>query len=278
MAHIIDERQEQDNQEEEYTSLEVVQEEEGVVETPVEEPQLETTQQEDGDDLPEKYRGKSAKEIARMHQEAEKMMGRHSSEVGELRSIVDSFIKTQLETKKPTTNDSNDDVVDDVDFYVDPKKAVEKALNSHPAIRQAEQMAQGMQQQNIRQKLQETHPDYMQVATSGDFIEWVKASPVRTRLLVEADQKFDFDSANELLTLWKDRQGVVSKAKEMAITDRKQAVKQASNASPKGSSEGASKKIYRRADIMSLLRNNPDRYNELYAEITRAYDEGRVRG
>jgi hypothetical protein len=273
MAHIIDERLEEDATD--YASLDV--QDEGVVEeTPVTETFEQQTQEED--DLPEKYRGKSAKEIARMHQEAEKMMGKHSSEVGELRGIVDSFIKTQLESKKPTTNDSNDDVVDDVDFYVDPKKAVEKALNSHPVIRQAEKLSQDMQKQGIRQKLQETHPDYMQVATSSDFIDWVKASPIRTRLLVAADQQFDFDSANELLTTWKDRQGVVSKAKEMAVTDRKQAVKNASNASPKGSSEGTSKKIYRRADILSLLRNNPSRYEELYSEITRAYSEGRVRG
>ncbi len=276
MANIIDERYD-DNDTTEYSSFddnEVVTEE---VQTTTETPE-QPTNNEDDDDLPEKYRGKTAKEIARMHQEAEKMMGKHSSEVGELRSIVDSFIKTQLETKKPTTVETSDDnLVDDVDFYVDPKKAVEKALNSHPAIRQAEELTQNMKQQTIRQKLQETHPDYMQVATDANFINWVKASPIRTKLLVEADQSFDFDSANELLTLWKERQGVVTQAKETAMQDRKQAVKQASNASPKGSGEGVSKKIYRRSDIISLMQNNPSKYDELYAEITQAYREGRVK-
>jgi hypothetical protein len=276
MANIIDERYD-DNDTTEYSSFddnEVVAES---ATTPVTET-FEQPTQEDDDDLPEKYRGKTAKEIARMHQEAEKMMGKHSSEVGELRSIVDSFIKTQLETKKPTTVETSDDnLVDDVDFYVDPKKAVEKALNSHPAIRQAEELTQNMRQQTIRQKLQETHPDYMQVATDASFINWVKASPIRTKLLVEADQSFDFDSANELLTLWKERQGVVTQAKETAMQDRKQAVKQASNASPKGSGEGVSKKIYRRSDIISLMQNNPSKYDELYAEITQAYREGRVK-
>jgi hypothetical protein len=274
MANIIDERYD-DNDTTEYSSFddnEVVTEE---VQTTTEQ---QTTNEDDNDGLPEKYRGKTAKEIARMHQEAEKMMGKHSSEVGELRSIVDSFIKTQLETKKPTTVETSDDnLVDDVDFYVDPKKAVEKALNSHPAIRQAEELTQNMKQQTVRQKLQETHPDYMQVAADANFINWVKASPIRTKLLVEAHQSFDFDSANELLTLWKERQGVVTQAKETAMQDRKQAVKQASNASPKGSGEGMSKKIYRRSDIISLMQNNPSKYDELYAEITQAYREGRVK-
>jgi len=45
--------------------------------------------------VPEKYKGKSANDIARMHQEAEKLIGRQGAEVGELRRIVDDFIKTQ---------------------------------------------------------------------------------------------------------------------------------------------------------------------------------------
>ena len=36
------------------------------------------------EELPEKYKGKSAKEIAEMHQQAEKLIGKQGSEVGEL--------------------------------------------------------------------------------------------------------------------------------------------------------------------------------------------------
>jgi len=56
------------------------------------------------DDLPEKYKGKSVKDIIAMHQEAEKLIGKQGSEVGELRRVVDDFIKTQtskdLKTKE----------------------------------------------------------------------------------------------------------------------------------------------------------------------------------
>ena len=47
------------------------------------------------DDIPEQYRGKSLKEVVQMHQEVEKVMSRHSNEVGELRKIVDEYITTQ---------------------------------------------------------------------------------------------------------------------------------------------------------------------------------------
>ena len=75
MATLIDERQEDD--------LEINEQEE-VVSQVTEEPQVEETPQED--DIPDKYKGKSTAEIVRMHQEAEKLLGRQSSEVGELRS------------------------------------------------------------------------------------------------------------------------------------------------------------------------------------------------
>jgi len=84
--------------------------EEGVVETQPNEvftdvatqepaPQVQTQEQVD-DSVPEKYRGKSAKEIAQMHMEAEKLIGRQGSEVGELRRVVDDFIKTQALSKQ----------------------------------------------------------------------------------------------------------------------------------------------------------------------------------
>ena len=48
--------------------------------------------------VPEKYQGKSLEEVVQMHQEAEKLLGRQSGEVGELRKVVDDYIATQLPT------------------------------------------------------------------------------------------------------------------------------------------------------------------------------------
>ena len=88
MATFIERPAEDEN--EEYETLENTQEE------MIEETQEETPEQPPEDDLPEKYRNKEVHEIARMHQEAEQLIGRQSSEVGELRRIVDDFVKTQL--------------------------------------------------------------------------------------------------------------------------------------------------------------------------------------
>ena len=74
-----------------------------------EEPEVQETPQED--DIPEKYQGKSTAEIVRMHQEAEKLLGRQSSEVGELRSVVDNYIQTQLDTTQQATQEPEEEIV-----------------------------------------------------------------------------------------------------------------------------------------------------------------------
>ena len=53
-------------------------------------------------DIPDKYKGKSLEDIVRMHQEAEKLQGRQSKEVGELRKSVDELLKMKLNEANST--------------------------------------------------------------------------------------------------------------------------------------------------------------------------------
>jgi hypothetical protein len=235
------------------------------------------SQPENDDDLPEKYRGKSAREIARMHQEAERLVGKQSSEVGELRRTVDDFIKTQLSTQKPTANQQADDEIDDVDFYVNPKEAVKKALDSHPAIRQAQQTSAELAKQRNLAQIASKHPDFKQIGASAGFQQWVQSSVVRQNLFNLANNQYDSIAADELLSLYKERASMASESKVIADEDRKRQMKTASTGVSKASGESASRKIYKRADIVKLMREQPDVYHANYADIMRAYDEGRVR-
>ncbi len=126
------------------------------------------------EELPEKYRGKSAKEIAKMHMEAERLIGRQGSEVGELRKLVDDYIHTQATTKQQLRTESTEEI----DFFADPKKAVENAIENHPKIREAEALTLEMQRAKALNALQTTHPDYQQVVTDPGFQQWVMASKV----------------------------------------------------------------------------------------------------
>ena len=239
----------------------------------VEAPEEPTQEQEPEDDLPEKYRGKTAAELARMHQEAEKLLGRQSSEVGELRKVVDNYIQTQLSTEAPQKQEEDEEV----DFFVDPDKAIARAIERHPKIQQAEQVTQAYQKQTALAQLQQKHPDMQKIITDPKFAEWIQASKVRTQLFIKADQQFDHDSADELFTLWKERQGVVKQTVEAEKAERKQQVKTASTGNARGNPDGNHRKVYRRADIIKLMKTDPDRYMAMSDEIMQAYREGRVK-
>tara|TARA_R110002167_G_scaffold137791_2_gene324931 strand:- start:22 stop:807 length:786 start_codon:yes stop_codon:yes gene_type:complete len=232
-------------------------------------------EQETQAEIPDKYRGKSAEDLVRMHQEAEKLLGRQSSEVGELRQVVDSYIQTQLSTQQAPTQQQ--ETVDEVDFFSDPEGAVKRAIDNHPKIKEAENISKQYQKTTALTQLQKDHPDMQGILTDDKFSEWIKGSKIRTQLYVQADKQYDYEAANELFTLWKERRQVVQQTATAEKQGRKQAVKNASTGSASGSSETKTRKIYRRADIIKLMRTDPERYQSLSDEIMKAYQEGRVR-
>ena len=265
MATFIDEGDEPVQEDEELEFEEQQEPEEANPEEP--------EQQDDEDDIPDKYKGKSVKEIVRMHQEAERAIGKQGSEVGELRRIVDDFVKAQTVTQKQQAPE----VEEEVDFFTDPEKAIAKAISKHPKVQQAEQMAVRTAQAEIVAALKTNHPDYTEIIKDASFAEWIGKSKVRQELFARADRNYDYDAANELLSTWKERKQVVAQSQAVEQVQRKQAVKSASTGSSKGSGEPASKKTYRRSDIIELMQRDPDRYQALAPEIMQAYAEGRVK-
>jgi len=266
MATFIDQRDDENiNEEEEISSLD---------EQDTSEAEAVAQPTETEDDIPEKYRGKTQAEIVKMHQEAEKLLGRQSQEVGELRKTFDEYIKTQL-AKEEQAHVST--AKEEIDFFEDPQKAVEYAINNHPKIKEAETVSQQMRMQESIAKLKTAHPDFETIIQDEKFLSWVTDSKVRTDLLRKADREYDFDSAHELLSTWKERQSFVSQTSSTEKEERKKQVKAASTGNVKGSAEAPSRKIYRRADIIKLMQTDPDRYMQLAPEIRDAYAEGRVR-
>ena len=223
-------------------------------------------------ELPEKYRDKSLDEIVKMHQEAEKLIGKQAQEVGEVRKLADELIKQNLSSRQQQTKIEEPEV----DFFENPQKAVQKTVDSHPDIIAARQAMLEMKRAQIQQKLAQEHPDFGEIAKNEDFANWVKSSPVRIDLFKRADAEFDYDSANELLSTYKELRAV--KQKQMSTAGeatRKQNLK-AVGVDVGGSGE-SSKRVYRRADLIRLKMQDPARYEALSDEIMTAYSEGRVK-
>jgi hypothetical protein len=235
--------------------------------------ELEAVEQQQRPELPEKYRDKSLDEVVRMHQEAEKLIGKQAQEVGEVRKLADELIRQNLTVKQ---QQQTRDVEPEIDFFENPQKAVQRTVDSHPDILAARQATLEMKRAQIQQKLAQEHPDFGDIAKNEDFANWVKSSPVRIDLFKKADAEFDYDSANELLSTYKELRSVKQKQTSNAgEATRKQNLK-AAGVDVGGSGE-SSKRVYRRADLIRLKMQDPTRYEALSDEIMTAYQEGRVK-
>lgn len=239
-----------------------------------EEPVVEAEEAPVEEDLPEKYQGKSAADIARMHQELEKRLGQQSQEVGELRRHFDEYVQSSIQSQQSAP----EVVEEEIDFFADPSAAVAKAIENHPSLKQAQAVAAEMAKSQALAKLKANHPDMNEVLADAKFKEWISASEVRTEMYRNADQNYDFASANELLNLYKDRAEVVKQTAAVEKQHQKNEVKKASTGTARSNPEGSqSRKVYRRRDIIELMNSDPKRYEALMPEIMKAYSEGRVK-
>jgi len=222
--------------------------------------------------IPDKYRDKSLDDIIKMHQEAEKLIGKQAQEVGEVRKLADELIKNNLVGGKQQTIE----VEPEVDFFEDPKRAMQRTVDNHPDVLAGRNAAIEFKKMQIQNQLNQDHPDYKQVVNDAEFIDWVKSSNVRIGLYTKANADFDYDSANELISTFKALRGVKMRQTEQdGESTRKQNLNSAMVDS--GGTGESSRKVYRRADLIRLKMNDPARYEALSDEIITAYAEGRVK-
>jgi hypothetical protein len=223
-------------------------------------------------DVPNFYRDKSLEDVIKMHQEANKLIDRQGKEVGEIRKLADELIKQNLSSSKQPIKEE----APEVDFFENPKEAIRQTVDNHPDVVAGRQAAHDFKRMQIQQKLTQEHPDYGQVASDPDFANWVKSSPIRINLFAKADGEFDYDSANELLTTYKQLRGIKAKqTSDAGETQRKTNLK-AAGVDIGGSGESG-KRVYRRADLIRLKMTDPNRYEALSDEIMQAYADGRVK-
>lgn len=234
------------------------------------------------DELPEKYKGKTATQIAKMHQEAEKLIGRQANEVHEVRSLADQLLKQQLETNKKAQQQPIEESLDE-DFFADPQKAVNRQVEKHPAVIEARQAAFEMKKMKTAQQLSNKHPDFGTIAADAGFQNWVQGSQIRLNLFAKADAEYNFEAADELLSTYKEikqikaQQAVqqTAQSNEVEANAQKSAMR-AATVDIGGTGE-TGRKVYRRADLIKLRMTDPDRYEQMSDEIMDAYATGRVK-
>lgn len=232
-------------------------------------------------EIPEKYRGKSVEDIVKMHQEAEKTIGRMGQEVGEVRKLADQLLQQNLRAAPQKPEPEKVETIDDVDFFANPTEAVKRAVEKHPAVLAAQEAAFNLARQESLRSLKESHPDYREITASQEFKDWVGKSKVRQGLYLRADRNYDFEAAEELLSTFKELRGVTQKVNQEEVEQinkqKAESLKAAANPAVGGSSEPTGRKTYSRAALIRLRMTDPEKYDSMADDILRAYAEGRVR-
>jgi len=219
------------------------------------------------------FAGKSQEELVAILEDRDRQIGHQANELGNMRQTFEAMARTQSVPAQPEP-----EPVEEADFFVDPQKAVDSRIDNHPALKQAQDMAQKLAYAQGLATLQQRHPDIQSVVGSEEFKKWISSSPSRTRRYQYADQSGDVDEADDLISTFKQINKTVATAKAAEKTAQKKAVRAAAVGGPRGNADAASsKRVYRRADIRQLMQTNPQRYEDLQPEIMAAYAEGRVR-
>jgi hypothetical protein len=137
-----------------------------------------------------------------------------------------------------------------------------------------------MKKMKTAQQLSAKHPDYATIASDMGFQDWVRSSAIRLNLFARADTEFDFDSADELLSTYKELKQIKQQNQQnqtAAVESKAQDQAMRAATVDVGGAGESSRKVYRRADLIKLRMTDPDRYMQMSDEIMAAYSEGRVK-
>lgn len=205
-----------------------------------------------GDTIPEKFRGKSVKDVFKSYSELESAYSRQGQELGDARRLASSLAELEVQTSKNTVQARQPVSTDDL--LTDPDKAINEAIETHPAVKQARETADQLERQLALNKFEKSHPNFRETASDNKFQEWVNSTPGLKRLARDADG-YDMDAADTLFSLWKEKVEMQAEIERKAA-DRENKRKQEQEGTLEGASgtDASSETIYSRAEFRELQR------------------------
>lgn len=222
---------------------------------------------------------KTPEEWAAMYRSLEQDHGRLRNEVGESRQLLDRVLRLEEGTKQESEPEEYN--LDATEFLTNPRETLEAYLARRDAQKQAEYDARirQLEAQVGQQTLQSVHQDAQQVLNSPEFIQYVQASPIRTRYAQAALANQDINALGDLLTEYKSTlsQKEEKPKRQSSPTDRARAATlEGGTAGGGGESSG---KIFSRQALIKMMIEDRERYSdpEFQRELMLAHAEGRVK-
>lgn len=236
--------------------------------------------------LPDKFRGKTAEQIAEAYENLEQALGRKNNEVGQLRAMVDQLVPLE-HAEKQNKVQAREPVKAD-DLFEDTAGTINRVVEENPVIQRTVQRAEELERSMQMNEFTTRHPTYSKDLANPEFISWIQKSPTRQHLAQAADQ-YNFAAAEELWALWGEYESIRGEA-----TTRQKAEKQLEKDQQEaaGTLEGGTgnttetKKTFSRSEIVDLKTRamQGDRKAQVIvedpvwqAEVRQAYFDKRVR-
>ncbi len=265
------------------------------VTTPTDDQQSTTQQTETVDEsLPTKFKGKGLKDIVEMYQNLESRYGSMANDLGVQRQLTDRLLGMKREDDLRANGGNRQekakpDPVTTNDLLDRPQETLERVVNDRvqSVSDELRQENQSLRAELARQRFESRHSDYQQTVSDPQFLEWIKSSPLRMRAAAVANNG-DWQVADELFTEYKvqqqqgPRSGSATMQKQNIGENLEGARKASYTSSGVSSNDGQGKpsgKIYKRADLMKLMIEDPEAYYDeaFQQEIMLAHYEKRVR-
>lgn len=243
----------------------------------------------EADEIPEKYKDKSPKDLIEMHLNAERRLSQQGNELGQLRKLADQLLELKKENvREPKKEPPKPVTVDEI--FADPDKAIKQAVHGTEVALKADEAVsrvENIERQLALKAFEDKHPSYRQDLQDQAFQEWVTGNPARVELFRRADN-FDTTSADALWQMWGEFKELKSlnEKREQAKEKRKDAISAAKTVSESPLDTGSRAPVYSRAKLMDLQRRAHSgdqtargRWNDpsFQEELLKAYAEGRVR-
>lgn len=236
---------------------------------------------EQADGIPERFKGKSAEEIAKAYAELEKLNSRQAQDLGTMRKTVDELLTLQSrESESPAAKEPPKPVTVD-DLYENTDEAIRRVAREESSgrVEELERQLQQMKRESLLNNFSKEHPGWQETVQSPEFVEWVKESPYRLRLVKDADS-YDLEAADTLLSLYDESKNRVAKAESKQ--KQRAAIKNATLESSSPSSPDLVE-TFSRIDLMEkrIAAKNGDMKAERWLKsradaIAAAYAEGRL--
>jgi hypothetical protein len=233
------------------------------------------------DKIPPKFRGKGPDEIIRAYEELESEFGRKNNEIGQLRRLTDQLLgleeakqrKAQAEAK-PATKITSDSLFEDPD-----KSITEKAREiAEERARVTDERVMAIESRLREEAFERKHSGFKETLQTPEFIEFVRASPYRQRLIQQAAMD-DWEAADELFTAWEEGQSNRAPPESPAKQAKKSTLVKSGGSSAAGVvPRDSGKKTYSRSELIEMRIKNPEEFDERFqSEFLPAYLEGRVK-